>query len=182
MKETSRQERIGFLRQQQERRHFLGDFLTALSNIIGEVIPEAAVMTLEETNAATDKLHYRESQAPTFRFTFPFTQVEKFREICSCLKPDLSDPDTYFATARFFNSFFLRLDSSFAIDKLEEIIELDNNSFYIFHKDFKNGLSVDSNEEKWTENGKTEYVWTYELSVWGKEWVDKIHFTYNKHT
>ncbi|WP_210465374.1 hypothetical protein [Rufibacter roseolus] len=73
MKETSRQERIGYLRQQQERRHFLGDFIMALSNIIGEVIPEAAVLTLEETNAATDKVHYRESQAPTFRFTFPFT-------------------------------------------------------------------------------------------------------------
>jgi len=180
--EQSRQDRINHLRREQERRDYLGDFLTSLSNITGKSISEEAVLSLEEANVIINKIHYGNSQVPTFSFRFPFTQAEKLREIFTCLRKDLGEENCYFTTHRFYQSIFLFLNSSFTIDKFEEIIALDTNAFYIYDKEIENGLMLDSNEENWTENGKTEYVWTYELRLWGKEWVDKMHTGYNNLT
>ncbi|WP_299703461.1 hypothetical protein [uncultured Pontibacter sp.] len=182
MTEKSRQERISHLRQHQERKHFLGEFLLSLSQIVGKELTEESVLTLEETNTVINRIHYRDSQVPTFNFTFPSSQADSFREIFSCLIPEITNPKTYFTTSRIYRSFFLQMNCSFAIPNFEKIIELDTNTFYIFHKDLTNGLWVDYNEENWSENGKTEYVWTYELRVWGKEWVNKVHTAYNSRT
>ena len=179
--EQSRQERIQHLRREQERRDYLKDFLTSLSNIAGKSISEEAVLSLEDAITVINSIHYRNSQVPTYSFSFPSAQAEKLREIFSCLRQDLSEEKCYFTTHRFYQSIFLLLDSSFTIDKFEEIIALDTNAFYIYDKKLENGLMLDSNEENWTENGKTEYVWAYELRVWGKEWVEKIHVAYNSH-
>lgn len=180
--EQSRQDRIHHLRREQERRDYLGDFLASLSTITERSISEEAVLSLEDANTVINSIHYRNSQAPTFSFSFPFSQAKKLREVFSCLRQDLREEKCYFTTHRFYQSIFLLLDSSFAIDKFEEIIVLDTNAFYIYDRKIENGLSLDSNEENWTENGKTEYVWTYELRVWGKEWVNKINAAYNSHT
>lgn len=180
--EQSRQDRIQHLRREQERRDYLEDFLKSLSSIAGKSIPEEAVLSLEEANSVIRSILYQNSQFPSYSFSFPFSQAEKLRMVFSCLRQDLSEEKCYLTTHRFYQSIFLLLDSSFAIDKFEEIIALDANAFYIFDRGIENGLMLDSNEENWTENGKTEYIWTYELRVWGKEWVNKIQASYNSHT
>ncbi|WP_205499934.1 hypothetical protein [Rufibacter psychrotolerans] len=179
--EQRRQSRITYLRRQQDRRHYLNDFLLSISRIAERPILATAVLSLEETHALAHKLYFRDSQNPVYSVTFPFSQAEKLRKIISSLKPEVTDPKTYFATGRFYKSFFLQLDSAFALENFEEIIELDTNTFYLYHKDLTNGLMLDSNEENWTERGKTQYIWTYGLRVWGKDWVEKIHKAYHKH-
>ncbi len=178
--EQRRQNRITYLKRQQDRRHYLSDFLLCLSRIAGKPVCGDAVLSIEETDRLFQRIYSRESQRPVYSVVFPFSQAEKLRKIFSSLKQELANPKTYFATGRFSNSFFLQLDSSFAIDNFEEIIELDTNTFYIHHKDLTNGLLLDSHEENWTEYGRTNYIWTYGLRVWGKDWVDKIHKAYSK--
>ncbi|WP_347159367.1 hypothetical protein [Pontibacter chitinilyticus] len=180
--EQSRQDRIQHLRKEQERKDYLSDFLASLSNIAEKNISKESVLSLEEVNTVTNRIHYRNSQVPTYIINFPFSQADKLREIFSCLRQNLSEENCYLTSYRFYKSIILLLDSSFIIDKFEEVIELDGNAFYIYDREIENGLMLDSNEENWTENGKTEYVWTYELRVWGKEWVNKIQVAYNSQT
>lgn len=180
MTEQNRTDRIKHLRQQADRKHFLTDFKLSFSKIIGQSNFEDFILTQDNTNKLIKKIHEKNSQIPTLSITYPFDQSEKIRTILTSLKGVLMQSDNYFSTYKFFKAFFLQFDTSFVIREFEKLVELDTNTIYVYDNNINNGFWIDCNEENWTENGETRYVWTYELRVWGKEWVSKVYEQYLK--
>lgn len=171
-----REERIKYLKRQEDRKRRLPDLLGFLSSIAERAVTEDDVLSIEETDRVWERIRESDelSQA-SLSVTFPFAEKAKLKAVLSALQTDFSEYKHYFTTSRFSDACFLHIDTSFCIEIFEQVIEYDGDTFYIYDHSLHNGLWVDSNEENW--RGK-ERLWTYELRVRGTGWIEKAFNAY----
>ena len=93
--------------------------------------------------------------------SFPYRAKDKLTKVFQALRSSLAGQKQYFTTHKFYDTCFLLIDTSFCVDNYEKLIELDGDTFFIYDRDVKNSLWVDTSEEHWRD--KEEYTWTYEL-------------------
>ncbi len=156
-----RQDRIKYLRKQEERKRRFPDFLSSLSAIAGKSITVKDVLSIEETDEVWTRVHKNEKlQQANLSVSFPYRDKDKLTKVFQALRSSLAGQKQYFTTHKFYDTCFLLIDTSFCVDNYEKLIELDGDTFFIYDRDVKNSLWVDTSEEHWRD--KEEYTWTYE--------------------
>jgi hypothetical protein len=172
-------QRLKYLRRQKNLERRLPEFLSSLSNIAGQQITHDDVSSIEETDNVWAKIRNNDELLQiSISISFPYRNKQIFNRVLETLFSTLSGKRQYFTTDKFYQECFLLLDTSFCINNYEKVIETDGDAFYIYDNDLSNGLCIDTHEEHWED--KAEYLWTYELKVFGLDWVDKIFNTYKE--
>lgn len=173
----NRQERIEFLKRQEERKRNLPAFLDFMSQTAGWPITENDALSISDTDDIWKKIDGNEKfQQASFSISFPYRDKDKLLTVFQALQSTLTGQKHYFATFKFFRNFFLFIDTSFCIDNYEKIVEFDSDGFCIYDSNISNCLWIDTNEEHWRDI--EEYTWTFELKVSGLDWMDKIYKAY----
>ena len=176
---NDRQDRIKYLRKQEERKRRLPEFLNSLSLIVGLPITQNDVISIEETDDIWTRIHENEKlQQANLSLSFPYRDKDKLTTVFKALKNSLTGQKHYFTTHKFYETCFLLIDTSFCVDNYEKLIEYDGDTFFIYHKELNNSLWVDTSEEHWRDKEKS--TWTYELRVRGVDWIDKIYKAYKE--
>lgn len=173
LSKEQRQERLVFLRKQQYRNKQVPELLRVVSDIANMHLSDKDVLSIEQTVELARNIKYKNFGQASLDVTFPVAQSNNLKAVFSSLSYDINKIN-YFTTAKNWEYFFLLTDTSFVIDNFQKIIELDGDTFYVYDQVLANGLYVDTNEDYWTEENKTIYVWTYTLRVWGVDWIEKI--------
>ncbi len=161
------------MRRQEDRKHRLPDFLNFLATVGKTLFNENDVLSIDKTDEIWKQIRENEIfHIASFSIAFPFKEKDKLKTVFSALRNDLMGIKQYFTTYRFYENCLLHIDTSFCIDNFEQLIEFDGDSFYIYDSELKNGLVMEASEEHWEK--KAEYVWTFELEVWGEDWIQKV--------
>ncbi len=176
---SSRQDRIKYLRKQEDRKRRLPDLLTFLTDVSGQPITETDVLSIDKTDEIWTNVRNCETLNQTyFSVSFPYRDKAKLTTVFKALQSSLSGQKQFFTTHKYQDTCLLLVDTTFCVDNYDKIIEFDGDTFYIYDNELKNGLWIDTNEEHWTE--KQEYLWTYELRVRGLDWIDKVYNIYRQ--
>ncbi len=172
-----RQDRIKYLRRQQDRKYRLPDFISFINTISEKPVTENDVVSIEESDNIWNRIHTSEIfSESSFCFSFPIEKELNFLNLFSSLKDDLLRNKQYFTTNKFYDECFLNIETAFCIENYNRIIEYDGDTFYIYDHTISNGLWVDTNEGHWRNKG--EHRWTFELKVFGLEWIEKVYQSY----
>ncbi len=174
-----RQDRIKYLRKQEDRKRRLPDLLNFLTTIAGQNIVETDVLLIDKTDEIWTSIRGSEIiHTVHFSLSFPYRDKANLRTVFKALQSSLKGQKQYFTTHKYQDTCLLYIDTSFCVDTYDKIIEFDGDTFYVYDNDLKNGFWIDTNEEHWTD--KQEYLWTYELRVFGSKWIDKVYSAYRQ--
>jgi len=173
--QEKRKERFRYLKRKEERNHKLPDLLKGLSEIAGQEINESNVLSIEETDNFQIELNGTNHHLNYLNLNFPVTEVSKLSQVLSALKSDLNKPDNYLSLSHFRQYGLFKVDTSFVLENFEKIIALDKDTLAVYDSTMQNGFWIDYYEEYWFLDNKTQYLWTYELRVFGMDWIYKIN-------
>ncbi len=173
MTTEQRQERIKALRRQGDREKRLSSLLTELSNVANKQFSENNVLTIEQIDKHQTELNCSDFSFNFLNISFPTDKATDISNLLLALNNKLSETN-YFTLYHFSNIAVLDISTEFVIDKFEDIVKLDGDSFSIYDHNYKNGLWVDLFQEYWYLDNEPQFIWIYELRVFGKEWIKCI--------
>ncbi|AKQ46053.1 hypothetical protein TH63_11030 [Rufibacter radiotolerans] len=168
------EERIQFLRKKADRKRKLPEFLNELAKISNRCFDETEVLSVEQTEILKSEISKRNFYQSVLVIAKPTGESNYIKQILTALKPCLLEMSAYFSTNRYLDSFYLLTDASFVIDTFEKIIDFDGDTLFVYDITLKNGFLIDLNEESWAIGERIEKLLTYELRVWGTEWIMKV--------
>lgn len=174
MTAEQRNERIALLRRQEDRKRRLPVLLAELSIIANCQFTEDDLLTIEKIDQ-----HQRQMNGSDFNFnflnlSFPADKVKELYDLLLTLREPLSQIN-YFALSQFSEIAVFDIKTDFVIDKFEDIIKFDKNTFTICDHDYKNGLWIDVFQEYWYLDERVQFIWIYELRIFGKDWIKLIN-------
>lgn len=168
-----RRKRIKALQRQQDRNRRLPELLSGISIIIRKEITEKHVLTIEEVDTHEIELNSSDFDFNYLNISFPQEKVGELQEKVGVLSNEL-DQTNYLSLHQWMDIAVLKVNTSFVVDNIEQLIEFDKDSFYIHDTNYKNGLWIDLYTEYWFLDGKAELTPILELRVFGKEWMKKV--------
>ena len=174
MKNQQRDDRIKILRRQEDRNKRVPSLLTNLSVLVKRQFSENDVLTIEQIDQHQIQINGSDFDFNYLNLSFPIEKVIELVNIIDALKDKLSESN-YFTLSTFSEIGVLKVKTDFVIKKLEDIIKLDKDSFTVHDEKYKNGLWVDLFQDYWYLDNKTQFIWIYELRVFGKEWIKLIN-------
>lgn len=168
-----RQEKVKQLRRQEDREKRLPTLLNDLSTIANRDFSEYDVLTIEQIDAYQIQLNSSDFRFNFLNISYPIDKANELSNLLRALDDKLSQTN-YFALTHFVDIAVLNIKTDFVIDKFEDLIKLDNNTFTLYDQNYKNGLWVDLFQEYWYLDDKAQLVWIYELRVFGREWIKLV--------
>jgi hypothetical protein len=157
---TERQQKIELLvrRNQAQREHPY--YLTELSHVLKQPLPEAALFDLETTDNLVSQYHSNGNLKEAFKRTWPFDPNSRWIRICFCLAEKVgSEPVALFA-GPFEVCGAVRTEAHYPLVNALSVLGFDGDTVRIHSVSSDGGLYLDLYEE----NAKR---WI-ELKVWGK--------------
>jgi hypothetical protein len=173
MNSEERNEKIKTLRKQEDRKQRLPELLAEISAISERIISENSVLTIEQIDQNLIELSGTDFNFNYLNLSFPENKIQNLKEVLLTLKTELSR-ENYLKLYRFAGIAILKTETEFITENFVEIVKFDGDSFSIYDKDFKNGLWIDYSHDYWFIDNKTQYVWIYELRIFGKEWMKLV--------
>ena len=126
----NRQDRIKYLRKQEDRKRRLPEFLNSLTIIAGHPITDNNVLSIQETHDIWRRIHKSEKlQQAKLSVSFPYRDKDKLITVFNALKSSLTGQKQYFTTYKFYDTCLLLIDTSFCVDNFERLIEFDGDTF-----------------------------------------------------
>jgi len=174
MTTEQRQDRIKMLRRQEDRKRRLPVLLADLSVIANRQFSESDVLPIEQIDEHRIQLNSSDFGFNFLNISFPVDKATDLLKTLIALSDKLSQSN-YFALSHFSDIAVLDIKTDFVIDKFEDIVKLDKDTFTIYDHNYKNGLWIDISQEYWYLDNKTQFIWIYELRVFGKEWIKLIN-------
>jgi hypothetical protein len=168
-----RQEKIKFLRRQEDRTKRLPILLADLSRLIERPISEEEVLSIGQIDEHQAQLNATDFDFNFINISFPENKTNELVKLLSNLKDQLARMN-YFALSHFSDIAIVNLETSFVLQNIEEIIKLDGDTFTVYDHGYKNGLWIDLFQEFWYLENKTERINIYELRVFGTDWIKQI--------
>ncbi len=168
-----RQNRIKLLRQQEDQKKRLPYLLSNLSNIAGIQFSESHVLTFQEIDVHQINQNSSDFDFNYLNISFPQTKLSDLVDKLQFFSAELNQTN-YLTFHRWAEIAVLKINTSFIINNLERLIELDKDSFYVHDTAYKNGLWVDLYRDYWFMDGAAELRQILELRIFGKHWIKKI--------
>ncbi|WP_185250306.1 hypothetical protein [Elizabethkingia anophelis] len=174
MTPKERKNRINILRKESERNKNIPRFISSISEIAcHEIIAEnfLEISDIEEHQININSANFSSNY---LNLSFPKYQSEEISNLLLSLKINL-DKINLISFSHHFETILLKTNCEFVIKNFEKLIELDGDMFTLYDLNYENGLYIDLSEEYWFLNDKTKRIWTYELRIYGKEWIKLIN-------
>lgn len=173
MTSEERKERMKILKRQDDRKSRLPILLLALSKITNKSFSESDVLALDQIDE-----HHIAINSSDFKFnylnqSFPKEHVLDLKNSLLALNKQLSQVN-YLSVSNYSDIAILHINTDFVINHFEELINLDNDTFRIYDRTYQNGLWIDVFQEYWYLDDQAQFIWIYELRVFGKEWIKHI--------
>ncbi|HEV7230350.1 MAG TPA: hypothetical protein VGO45_03415 [Bacteroidia bacterium] len=173
-----RQERIKYLKRQEERRRRLPDLLQGLSIIADRPFSETDVLSLDETDQFQTRVNRSNFGLNYLTLSFPATEAAHLSLILGALEEKLNRPDNYFYSLDFRKFGILRTNTAFVIRNFEKLFELHEDALAFYDHKVGNGFWLDCTNEYWFLDNKAQELFTYELKVFGAEWIYYVNNAY----
>lgn len=173
MDKNDRSEKIKSLRRKENRKKLLPDFLNELNSISGKRFSENDVLSLEQIDENKIHLNSSDFSFNYLNLSFPATDLSDLKNVLLALEDEISRVN-FFSLPKYSDYAQLNVSNDFVTSNLEQLIALDKDGFRVYDPQLENGLGIDLFQEYWFLNGKTEKIWIYELSVFGKKWMKKV--------
>ena len=174
MNTENRQERIKLLRRQEDRNNRLPVLLTNLSEIAGRQVSETEVLTIDQIDKFQIELNGTDFDFNFLNLSFPKSKATELQNLLTTLTYELSQTN-YLSLSHSSDIAVFKIKTDFVSRNLEELISLDNDTFSLHDQEFRNGLWVDLFHEYWYLEDKKQYIWIYELRIFGKDWIKRIN-------
>ncbi|MCK8143223.1 hypothetical protein MW871_15135 [Flavobacterium sp. I-SCBP12n] len=174
MNAEQRKEKIKTLRKQEDRKQRLPEYITAMTSISEKVISENYILAIEQIEQTLIELNGADFNFNYLNLSFAENDIKNLKKTLLALKLELSK-ENYLKLYRFSEIAILKIETNFIIDKFVEVINFDGDSFCVYDENFKNGLWIDYSQNYWFINNKLEFLWIYELRIFGKEWMKLIN-------
>jgi len=174
MANEQRGKQIKILRRQEDRNKRLPVLLDELSKITNRKFVVNEVLTTEQIDEHQIQLNGADFNFNYLNLSFPVNKASELNKVLSVLKDKLSQTN-YFTLSQFCDIAILNINTDFIIDKFEDLINFDKDTFTVYDHNYKNGLWIDLIQEYWHLDSKTEFIWIYELRIFGKDWIKIIN-------
>jgi len=169
LSEEQRLERlhIKFYRSQQ-----LPNLLRKLSIFAGKTFAEPEILNVDETEHMHTLLKESPIGLASLSLHFPHEDFTLMRSLILSLRNEILTTN-YFCLQSFDRKCYLKVDTSFVLNQIKQLVELDGDGFYIYNLQLTNGMWIDFNQSSWKSTHNT-----YELKIWGKDWINKVNAVY----
>ena len=162
-----RQEKIKLLTRINRGKLSAPSYLAALTEALGEAVPQSALVSLAETDRITESFRqgYRAAssdQAVTYRRFFAAGQVEHVFQIAERLANQLPTEVGYLFIKRSEDCGAIRLRLAALLLHAAAVIRLDGDSLSVLSLGHQQGLLIDHNADD--EDRR------YEITIWGDQW------------
>lgn len=174
MTKQDRQEEIKILRRQEDRNKRLPILLVELAKITNRQFLLHDVLTIEQIDEQQIQLSSSDFDFNYLNLSFPVDRASELHKLLLALKDKLFQTN-YFALSHFCDIAVLNIQTDFIIDNFEGIINFDKDTFTIYDHVYKNGLWLDLFQDYWYLDNETQFIWIYELRIFGKDWIKLIN-------
>ncbi|MCO4291391.1 hypothetical protein NF867_00765 [Solitalea sp. MAHUQ-68] len=162
------------LLRQEDRKKRLPGLLENLSAIANKQFSDDDVLSIEQIDEHQIQLNSSDFDFNFLNISFPVDKSTDLLKRLLTIKEKLSLTN-YFSLSNFSDIAVFNIKTDFVIDNFEDIIKLDNDTFSLYDHNYKNGLWIDLFQEYWYIDNKTQFIWIYELRVFGTEWIKLIN-------
>jgi hypothetical protein len=169
-----RGKQIKILRRQEDRNKRLPILLDELSKITNRQFSVNDVLIIEHIDEHQIQLNSADFNFNYLNLSFPVNKASELHKLLFVLKDRLSQTN-YFTLSQFCDIAILNIKTDFIIDKFEDLIKFDKDTLTIYDHNCKNGLWIDLIQEYWYLDNKTEFIWIYELRIFGKDWIKIVN-------
>ena len=173
-----RQERITYLKRQEERRRRLPEILDSLTTIAGRPFFEQEMMSIEETDAFQTQINKSNFGLNYLTLSFPLSESKKLSLILGALHEKLDRSDNYFYSLDFRKFGIMKTNTSFVINHFAQLFELHEDALAFYDHKISNGFWLDCTNEYWFLDQKAQELFTYELKIFGAEWIYYVNNAY----
>lgn len=173
-----RQERLTYLKRQEERRRRVPEILRSLSVIAGREFSAEEMMDLEATDLFQIRINRNNFGLNYLTLSFPASQTDQLSRILGSLHKKLNRPDNYFYSLDFRKFGIMRTNTEFVIKHFVKLFELHEDALAFYDYKVQNGFWLDCTNEFWYLDDKPQELFTYELKVFGAEWIYCVNNAY----
>jgi len=174
MANEQRGKQIKILRRQEDRNKRLPVLLDELSKITNRQFSASDVLTIEQIDEHQIQLNSSDFNFNYLNLSFPVEKASELHKLLLALKDKFSQT-SYFTLNQFCDIAIFNINTDFIIDKFEGLIKFGKDTFTVYDHNYKNGLWVDLSQEYWYLDNKTEFIWIYELRIFGRDWIKIIN-------
>ena len=169
----SRVERIKVLKRLEERRRRLPKLLSDLSQILNKHIDEDNILSLYEIDNQLIELNSTDFDFNYLTLSFPKDKAKQIKDrLNSILR---SNNDSFFVSlSSSANIVVAKLSLIDVIEHFDELIELDGDAIWLCDENYKCGFTIDLYQEYWFYEEQLQFLWIYELKVYGNDWIKTI--------
>jgi hypothetical protein len=173
-----RQERITYLKRQEERRRRLPEILESLATIAGRPFFESEMMSIENTDAFQAQINKSNFGLNYLTLSFPAAEAKKLSLILGALQEKLDRSDNYFYSLDFRKFGIMKTNTSFVINHFSQLFDLHEDALAFYDNKISNGFWLDCTTEYWYLDHKAQELFTYELKIFGAEWIYYVNNAY----
>ena len=173
MTSEERNERLKILRRQDDRKSRLPILLLSLTKMTNKSFLESDVLTIDQIDEHQKAINSSDFSFNYLNQSFPKDRIKDLKMLLLALDKQLSQ-ENYLSVGNYSDIAILKMNTDFVINHFDELIHLDNDTFRIYDRTYQNGLWIDVFQEYWYLDDQAQFIWIYELRVFGKEWIKQL--------
>lgn len=164
--------RLQYIRRQADWQQQLETFTQGVQEAAGVQLNREQLLSVEDIDTLNLHPHH-----PLFKnylnLNFLQPDTEKITSVLSALQPYIQHRKLYFRTASYDDLMF-RTEADRLLSSFITLMDFDGNTLYFIDEECRNGLWIDLYEEYWDAGADTDRLLTYELRIFGPDWIKAV--------
>ena len=169
----ARRERIKHLRREEKRIKELRHLMDKASGILQTEATAIDVLSIDEIDQHQILINSADFEFNYLNLSYPTTEAGKLQSLLISFA-DICNSKGKITLSNTADIFVFKSEAEKFARYFEGLITLGGDTISFCDDEYKNGLMIDMFREYWYLDDKLQYLWIYELRVFGKEWIKTI--------